>query len=370
MARVHIFGASGSGTTTLGAALAAALGCAHLDSDDYFWIKTDPPFRSVRETGERQRLLRRAVGATESWVLSGSLCGWGDFTVGMLDLAVFLLVPPGVRMARLRAREIERHGPEIEDPGDPRHEMHRGFLKWAEDYDEGGTDMRSRATHEAWIAELPCPVLRLEEPRPVRENLESILSALRGAQGGGDARQGEMIIRRALPSDADALARLHVASWRAAYRGLLPDSLLDGLDPERRARRFRESLEAGLEETHLALEGESLLGFVTLGACRDEDVDSAATGEIWGVYLDPARWRRGIGRRLCRHAEGLLLERGLGTVKLWVLEDNASARRFYEALGYRADGRSDLKHGGAQLRAVRYESRPSDSPGAGMREEG
>ena len=179
---------------------------------------------------------------------------------------------------------------------------------------------------------------------------------------------GEMIIRRARPSDADTLARLHVASWRAAYRGLLPDSLLDGLDPERRARRFRESLEAGLEETHLAFEGECLLGFVTLGACRDDDVDAAATGEIWGIYLDPARWRRGIGRRLCRFAEQFLRDRGYGLIKLWVLDTNLPARRFYEALGYRADGRTDLKHGVGRLRAVRYESRPEEAPSADTRE--
>ena len=51
MARIHIFGASGTGTTTLGGTLAAALDCPHLDTDDYFWIKTDPAFRTVRETG-------------------------------------------------------------------------------------------------------------------------------------------------------------------------------------------------------------------------------------------------------------------------------------------------------------------------------
>src|SRR4029450_13094001 len=76
--RIHILGASGSGTTTLGRALAERLQCSHFDTDDYFWLPTDPPFTHQRERIERQRLLMDDLTAQDSWVLSGSLCGWRD----------------------------------------------------------------------------------------------------------------------------------------------------------------------------------------------------------------------------------------------------------------------------------------------------
>ena len=75
---IHILGASGSCTTTLGRALAAHLQCPHFDTDDYVWVSTDPLYTPQRERTERQQLLMGALTAHNSWVVSGSLCGWGD----------------------------------------------------------------------------------------------------------------------------------------------------------------------------------------------------------------------------------------------------------------------------------------------------
>ncbi len=177
-----------------------------------------------------------------------------------------------------------------------------------------------------------------------------------------------MTIRRATVEDAEALARLHVDAWRVAYRGLVPDSRLDSLDYERRATRFREQLAGhGLEtapskeETYVAERGGEILGFVTLGACRDADVDPQRVGEIWGIYLAPQHWRQGAGRRLCRFAEGLLASRGCVEIKLWVLAGNVRARRFYEAMGFAADGAVKVLDLDAPLEAVRYGKRGEKS---------
>ena len=62
-----------------------------------------------------------------------------------------------------------------------------------------------------------------------------------------------------------------------------------------------------------------MLGFVTLGACRDPDVDQATTGEIWGIYLGPQHWRKGVGRRLCQSAEQMLTSQHYRQAILWVL---------------------------------------------------
>ena len=176
--RVHIFGASGSGTTTLAKALADARGWNHIDTDDIYWLPTVPPFRVSRNLDVRQELLRKAVVRAEYWTLSGSLCGWGDLAIPHFDLVVFLWIPADVRLARLREREIARYGPEIEDSDDPRHEAHKAFLSWAAAYDTGGLDMRSRALHEAWLRSLPTPILRLEGERSLDENLEVLCASL------------------------------------------------------------------------------------------------------------------------------------------------------------------------------------------------
>jgi adenylate kinase family enzyme len=73
--RIHIFGASGSGVTTLAAAIAERFGHRHLDVDDFFWEPTDPPFRNIRPVAERQQMLAGALDEHRRWVLSGSLCG-------------------------------------------------------------------------------------------------------------------------------------------------------------------------------------------------------------------------------------------------------------------------------------------------------
>jgi len=163
-----------------------------------------------------------------------------------------------------------------------------------------------------------------------------------------------MTIRRATSHDADALAKVHVDSWRSAYRGLVPESLLAGLDYAKRAQGFRDALAEHSEETYLAQENGEVLGFLTVGDCRDDDLDRRQTGEIWGIYLAPMHWRKGIGRSLCHFGENLLQSRGCTVATLWVFKDNPQARRFYEAMGFRPDGASKTLHPGAPLEAIRY----------------
>jgi adenylate kinase family enzyme len=188
MRRIHIFGASGTGTTTLAKALADGMGYQHYDTDNYFWIPTDPPFQNIRDRTERQNLLSQDLQQNDSWVLSGSLCGWGDFTILMFDLVVFLWLPSDVRIKRLKKREIERYGLEIEDPNDPRHQGHKEFLEWAADYDTGGLDMRSKSRHEELITTLPCPVIRIGNNRTIQENLKTVINEIVSNKTvGGDA---------------------------------------------------------------------------------------------------------------------------------------------------------------------------------------
>ena len=163
-----------------------------------------------------------------------------------------------------------------------------------------------------------------------------------------------MEIRPAQVSDAPALARVHVDSWRAAYGGLVPESTLQAFTYEWREERFRAALAAGTEETHLVRVEGQVVGFLTLGAARDADLDAGRMGEIWGIYLAPEHWRKGIGRRLAEEAERMLASRGYEEAVLWVLEGNETARRFYEAMGFALDGESTEVDWGTPLKAVRY----------------
>jgi adenylate kinase family enzyme len=169
--RIHVLGASGSGTTTLASAIAQTWGHAHLDTDDYYWETTDPPFQQKREEPVRLQMLGTALDAHRRWVLSGSLCGWGDVFVRRFDLVVFLLMPTGVRLTRLLERERRRFGAESLAPGGAMHAIHEAFMVWAAGYDDGGADMRSRRQHEHWLAALPCPLIRLAERLGVAEQM-------------------------------------------------------------------------------------------------------------------------------------------------------------------------------------------------------
>ena len=178
--RIHIFGASGSGTTTLAKSVAKTTGFTHFDTDDFFWIRSNPPFRTIREKIERQKLLRQALAKTDSWIISGCLCGWGDFAIPLFDLVVFLWVPPDNRIQRLETREISRFGSEIKNPEDSRYKTHKNFLEWAAAYDTGGENMRSKARHEKWIANLKMPFIRIEGTQSVEENTRVILKKISG----------------------------------------------------------------------------------------------------------------------------------------------------------------------------------------------
>ena len=176
--RVHILGASGSGTTTLGQALAARRGCPHFDVDAYFWLPSDPPFQHIRDLEARRALLSADLEKPGGCVLSGSLCGWGDIYIPLFDLVVFLWIPRELRMARLAAREVARYGAETIASGGAMHADSVAFLKWAADYDEGGLEIRSLRLHNDWLATLPGPVLRLEGEASVEANLAAVLRAL------------------------------------------------------------------------------------------------------------------------------------------------------------------------------------------------
>jgi adenylate kinase family enzyme len=174
MVRIHVTGASGSGTTTLGAALAESLNIPHLDSDHFYWLPTDPPFQTPRDFSARVAMLQERARPDAPWVLSGSALKWGMSIEPLYSLIVFLRLDPALRMERIRQRETSRYGHRIL-PGGDMAETSQAFLKWAESYDTAGPEQRSLASHEAWLSNQVTPILRLDSAKPVEQLLDEVL---------------------------------------------------------------------------------------------------------------------------------------------------------------------------------------------------
>ncbi len=170
---IHLFGASGAGTTTMGRFIADRLNAFFMDTDDYFWEATDPPFTRKRAAPERRALMKEEIAAHEQVVLAGSLAGWGDELIPLFTLAVRVETDTPTRLARLKAREHARFGSRIE-PGEDMAEIHKAFMDWAASYDTGGTEIRSKAEHDEWQKRLLCPLVRIDGGLPAEANWEII----------------------------------------------------------------------------------------------------------------------------------------------------------------------------------------------------
>ncbi len=172
---INIFGASGSGSTTLGKALGQALNYPCFDGDQFFWMPTDVPFTVKRPPEERNAMINQATARHENWIVSGSVVGWNnnwDF-----DLSVFLYIPRAIRIHRLEKREFERYGEQIyTDP--QRIKLREDFLDWAGGYDDNTTKGRTLKVHQDWIAQLKKDVLIIEGDTTVEERVQAILNKL------------------------------------------------------------------------------------------------------------------------------------------------------------------------------------------------
>lgn len=163
-------------------------------------------------------------------------------------------------------------------------------------------------------------------------------------------------MREARPEDAQAIARVHVDTWKRGYRGQIPDDYLDRLAFERFAAIWEQQLhDRSRDETNwVGIAGEDeIVGFAGGGRTRDVDAGDR-TGEVFAIYVLPEHWGSGVGQALMDAASEWLRER-FDSATLWVLDTNARARRFYEKCGWRFDGatRQDDR-GSFVLNEVRY----------------
>ena len=171
------------------------------------------------------------------------------------------------------------------------------------------------------------------------------------------------ICRAALTSDLESLAMVELRSWTAAFQDVLDPAELAGLRLETLRERWVERLgeRDGDRANTLCLvedgEGDKndILGYVRWYPSEDLDLDPAQVAEIGALYTVPSSWRSGAGTSLLRAAVDAATAGGYLHAALWVLEDNARARAFYERQGWEHDGVHDTVRSGPRLvRRLRY----------------
>lgn len=174
---IHIFGASGSGTTTLAKKISKELGYEMMDTDDYYWMPTEPKFTLKRPVEERLELMIKDIDNSENVVISGSLTDWGDVLIPYFTLVIRIEMEQDLRIERLVKREKERYGSRIESGGDM-YQQHINFVEWAKAYDNGGMDMRSRVKHDDWQKLLLCDILYLDGADTLENNFAKVKDIL------------------------------------------------------------------------------------------------------------------------------------------------------------------------------------------------
>lgn len=165
--------------------------------------------------------------------------------------------------------------------------------------------------------------------------------------------------REAKSSDAAAIGALHITSWCETYTGLLPNQLLNDLSAEERAAMWsavmNDPATFGGTAVFVAKAGGKIVGFGACGGQRDEALkEQGFDGEVGAIYVLQSHQHAGLGSSLMSLMARSLLDRGRTAATLWVLRENASARRFYEHLGGTLVGEKPDEHWGATLTEVAY----------------
>lgn len=164
---VLITGASGSGTTTLGKYTAEKLKWNFIDTDDYYWLPTDPPYEAERDKDERLKFILDEMGKYDSNVIAGSVMEWGDVLEDSFDLIAFLYLDTSIRVSRLKKREATELG-----RVDPE------FIKWASEYETGPAYGRSYEKHKAWLSKRKCRVIKIEGDLTTEKRYQILLKEI------------------------------------------------------------------------------------------------------------------------------------------------------------------------------------------------
>ncbi|WP_350287873.1 AAA family ATPase [uncultured Croceitalea sp.] len=175
--KLLIFGASGSGTTTLSKEVSLKTGFKNLDVDDYYWKHTSPPYQEKVPLEIRNRNLTKDFKALDNVIVCGSMVSWGTYWSTAFDLVVFIYLDPEIRITRLQQREVKRYGNKLVRDKEIQQNS-KAFIDWAKKYDDPDFMGRSLKVHKDWIAPLKCPVLHLDGALGLAEKTALVYSEI------------------------------------------------------------------------------------------------------------------------------------------------------------------------------------------------
>ncbi|HEX2752883.1 MAG TPA: GNAT family N-acetyltransferase [Alphaproteobacteria bacterium] len=160
-----------------------------------------------------------------------------------------------------------------------------------------------------------------------------------------------MLIRQATTEDIAELARVHVASWRETYAGIVPDDYLARLSAADRAKSWEKSFAAAAPpwQTHVLTQNGAIRGFVSAGAAREAEY--GLQGELYAIYLLRSVQGGGWGQKLFKTAQNGLRSQGVRDMYLWVLAENPTLG-FYRHMGGVEIGHKMLDIGGKALKEI------------------
>jgi ribosomal protein S18 acetylase RimI-like enzyme len=160
-----------------------------------------------------------------------------------------------------------------------------------------------------------------------------------------------IVVRPARGEDVDDIVRIGVRSWEEGYRGVVPPGLLP--DAAGLRARIRERIAERVPSIAVGVLDGRVRGWITFGASRDADA-APSVAEIWALNVDPAAWRRGVGRELVGYALERLARSPFAEVTLWTFRDTPRSRSFYEAMGFETDGSTQRRQASGGTIEVRY----------------
>jgi GNAT superfamily N-acetyltransferase len=180
-----------------------------------------------------------------------------------------------------------------------------------------------------------------------------------------------VVIRSASPADAEQIAAVMRASWRAAYEGIIAPEVIGRVTADDGGARVRQSFRTRpWQKTIVAVAADpeaaaGIVGYAFFGPEQDvlgapwPHPQSAAgeqgrVAEVYALYVHPEWWSTGTGRALMDRVLATVAAAGYLSVRLWVLRDNTRARRFYERAGFAPDGASHTLEGLGGVTEIRY----------------